>query len=486
MNKPVVTRLPNLLTPFLSRVLLRPFIPGDENRQCRIISRVSMMDDTEVRKTLDRVIAEFGWRHLDLRQYLIKNYKAVEPAIVSDKPLSDERKLLIGAYFTQEYALESAALFNPSIVPHPVQENLPDGAVRFILSLRAVGEGHISSIVFREGIVHADGSVAVHKPTTYVTEPEQTPSQVYDKALFSRKLAELRINQDIRQQIMNRLPETFTLAELTRALKDDRQENPPTRDQEESIHSILALAYSNFTVVFDPTHQTSEKALFPFTPDQRKGMEDVRFVQFIDDDGSHTYFGTYTAYDGHTILPQLIETSDFTTFRFLTLNGPAAQNKGMALFPRKIDGQYVMISRQDNENMFIMYSDNIHFWFERKILLRPTFPWEFIQIGNCGSPIETERGWLVLSHGVGPMRKYCIGAFLLDLDDPTKVIGRLREPLIEPRENERSGYVPNVVYTCGMMQVGDLLLIPYAMSDYSSSFATVPLADVLDAMESDE
>lgn len=486
MNKPVVTRLPNLLTPFLSRVLLRPFIPGDENRQCRIISRVSMMDDTEVRKTLDRVIAEFGWRHLDLRQYLIKNYKAVEPAIISDTPLSDERKLLIGAYFTQEYALESAALFNPSIVPHPVQENLPEGAVRFILSLRAVGEGHISSIVFREGIVHADGSVAVHKPTTYVTEPEQTPSQVYDKALFSRKLAELRINQDIRQQIMNRLPETFTLAELTRAIKDDRQENPPTRDQEESIHSILALAYSNFTVVFDPTHQTSEKALFPFTPVQRKGMEDVRFVQFIDDDGSHTYFGTYTAYDGHTILPQLIETADFTTFRFLTLNGPAAQNKGMALFPRKIDGQYVMISRQDNENMFIMYSDNIHFWFERKILLRPTFPWEFIQIGNCGSPIETERGWLVLSHGVGPMRKYCIGAFLLDLDDPTKVIGRLREPLIEPRENERSGYVPNVVYTCGMMQVGDLLLIPYAMSDYSSSFATVPLADVLDAMECDE
>ena len=485
MNKPVVTRLPNLLTPFLSGCCSVRSFPGTRTVSAASY-RVSMMDDTEVRKTLDRVIAESGWRHLDLRQYLIKNYKAVEPAIISDTPLSDERKLLIGAYFTQEYALESAALFNPSIVPHPVQENLPEGAVRFILSLRAVGEGHISSIVFREGIVHADGSVAVHKPTTYVTEPEQTPSQVYDKALFSRKLAELRINQDIRQQIMNRLPEAFTLAELTRAIKDDRQENPPTRDQEESIHSILALAYSNFTVVFDPTHQTSEKALFPFTPDQRKGMEDVRFVQFIDDDGSHTYFGTYTAYDGHTILPQLIETADFTTFRFLTLNGPAAQNKGMALFPRKIDGQYVMISRQDNENMFIMYSDNIHFWFERKILLRPTFPWEFIQIGNCGSPIETERGWLVLSHGVGPMRKYCIGAFLLDLDDPTKVIGRLREPLIEPRENERSGYVPNVVYTCGMMQVGDLLLIPYAMSDYSSSFATVPLADVLDAMECDE
>ncbi|HHU36782.1 MAG TPA: glycosidase [Treponema sp.] len=445
-----------------------------------------MMSDTEVRKTIDRVLSEFSWRHLDFKKHLLRHFAIVEPSIITDHPLSDESKLLIGAYFTHEYALESAALFNPSIVPHPNQSDLPEGSTRFILSLRAVGEGHISSIVFREGTISAEGEVIIRKPTSYVTEPTQTPCQIYDKDLFNRKLTELRINREIRIQIMKKLSDSFTLAELTRAIEDDSSQNPPTIEQEESIKTILALAYSNFTLVFDETHLTSEKVLFPFTSSQEKGIEDVRFVMFIDDDGSCTYYGTYTAYDGHTILPQLIETKDFTSFKFLTLNGPAAQNKGMALFPRKINGQYVMISRQDNENLFLMYSDNIHFWFDAKMILRPTFPWEFTQIGNCGSPIETDEGWLVLSHGVGPMRKYCIGAFLLDKDDPSKLIGRLREPLIEPKENERSGYVPNVVYTCGMLQAGDTILIPYAMSDFSSSFATVSLKKLLSAMEAVE
>jgi len=486
LNKLVVTRLPQILTPSISRVLIRPFVTGDKNRQSRIISRVCMMSDTEVRKTIDRVLSEFSWRHLDFKKHLLRHFAIVEPSIITDHPLSDESKLLIGAYFTHEYALESAALFNPSIVPHPNQSDLPEGSTRFILSLRAVGEGHISSIVFREGTISAEGEVIIRKPTSYVTEPTQTPCQIYDKDLFNRKLTELRINREIRIQIMKKLSDSFTLAELTRAIEDDSSQNPPTIEQEESIKTILALAYSNFTLVFDETHLTSEKVLFPFTSSQEKGIEDVRFVMFIDDDGSCTYYGTYTAYDGHTILPQLIETKDFTSFKFLTLNGPAAQNKGMALFPRKINGQYVMISRQDNENLFLMYSDNIHFWFDAKMILRPTFPWEFTQIGNCGSPIETDEGWLVLSHGVGPMRKYCIGAFLLDKDDPSKLIGRLREPLIEPKENERSGYVPNVVYTCGMLQAGDTILIPYAMSDFSSSFATVSLKKLLSAMEAVE
>jgi predicted GH43/DUF377 family glycosyl hydrolase len=233
-------------------------------------------------------------------------------------------------------------------------------------------------------------------------------------------------------------------------------------------------------VQFHPDQTLSERTIFPVSPTQSNGIEDARFVRFENDDGTHVYYATVTAYDGHFILPQLVETRDFLHFRFITLNGPAAQNKGMAVFPRRINGFYAMISRQDNENIYLMYSDNIHFWYEPELLLKPTYPWELVQLGNCGSPIETDAGWLVLSHGVGPMRKYCIGAFLLDLDDPSKVIGRLREPLLKPNENEREGYVPNVVYTCGALLHGNEL---NAMSDYASGFATVPLKEVLDAMQ---
>ena len=283
---------------------------------------------------------------------------------------------------------------------------------------------------------------------------------------------------------MDKLGESFALEELAASLKTEQLSlaDGITQEDQNAAQGIWLLVQSNCEVQFRPEQEISERILFPTTPSQRNGIEDARFVRFENDDGAHIYYATFTAFDGRIVMPELVETSDFLHFRFITLNGPAAQNKGMALFPRKIGGLYAMLSRQDNENIYVMFSDNVHFWNERKLLLKPAFPWELVQLGNCGSPIETDAGWLVLSHGVGPMRKYCIGAFLLDRDDPTKVLGRLREPLLTPNQNEREGYVPNVVYTCGALVHNGELIIPYGLADHATGFATVPLADLLGAM----
>jgi predicted GH43/DUF377 family glycosyl hydrolase len=392
---------------------------------------------------------------------------------------------LIGSYFLTEYSLESAALFNPSIVPHPDQTGLPSEALRFVLSLRATGEGHVSSITFRTGIIHPDHRIEVLTPTGFLTEPRQIPNPLYEKALFVRKLSELGLTQDFTRRIMNRLGHSFALEELRASLQAEQFRLPDgmTQEDQDQAQGIWMLARSNYEVQFQPDQPLSDRILFPATPSQRNGMEDARFVRFRNEDGTYRYYATFTAYDGKVVMPELVETSDFLRFRFITLNGPAAQNKGMALFPRKINGLYAMLSRQDNENIHLMFSDNVHFWNEHTVLLKPVFPWELVQLGNCGSPIETDAGWLVLSHGVGPMRKYCIGAFLLDRDDPSKVIGRLREPLLKPNQNERAGYVPNVVYTCGALLHNGELIIPYGLADHATGFATVPLAEVLDAME---
>jgi len=392
---------------------------------------------------------------------------------------------LIGSYFLAEYSLESAALFNPSIVPHPDQTALPTGALRFVLSLRATGEGHVSSVTFRTGIIHADHRIEVCTPSGFLTEPRQIPNPVYDKRLFIRKLDELGLTRDFTRRVMNKLGEAFALEELRASLQAEQFRLPDgmAHEDQDEAQGIWMLARSNYEVQFQLDQQLSERILFPATPSQRNGIEDARFVCFHNEDGTHTYYATFTAYDGKVVVPELVETSDFALFRFRTLNGPAAQNKGMALFPRKINGSFAMLSRQDNENIFLMFSDNVHFWNEHKMLLKPMFPWELVQMGNCGSPIETEAGWLVLSHGVGPMRQYSIGAFLLDRDDPSRVIGRLREPLLKPNENEREGYVPNVVYTCGALVHRDELIIPYGLADHATGFATVPLAEVLAAMQ---
>ncbi|HXU77891.1 MAG TPA: glycosidase [Methylomirabilota bacterium] len=472
------------LNPDRSRVLVRPFRLTTEQRASNICARVIALPEAEVKELLQEVLAEFNERHQQTRDLLKARFERVKGALLTNQKLSEERELLLGAYFTHEYALEAAALFNPSVAPHPDQSNLPEGSLRFILSLRATGEGHISSITFRTGIIDQDNQITINSPTRFLTEPRQVPSASYEKPLFERKLYELGLTSPFSRRLLEELRDTFTLAELQKKidalLKQVRSLHP---ESETVAKGILLLAQSNYEVQFAPESRVSERVIFPTSPSQSNGIEDARFVLFQNEDGSRNYYATYTAYDGKLTLPQLLETPDFLHFKFLTLNGPAVQNKGMALFPRKINGLFAMLARQDNENIYLMYSDNIHFWYEAEVLLKPTYPWEFVQLGNCGSPLETEAGWLVISHGVGPMRKYCIGAFLLDKDDPSKVIGRLREPLLKPSEAEREGYVPNVVYSCGAFIHRRELVLPYAMSDYATNFATVNLDEILAGME---
>jgi predicted GH43/DUF377 family glycosyl hydrolase len=472
------------LTPDRARVLVRPFRLTSDQRVIKLCARVMAMREEEVHKLLHEVLSEFGERHQQMRDLLKARFERVKGALLTNQKVSEERELLIGAYFTHEYALEAAALFNPSIVPHPDQSNLPDGSLRFILSLRATGEGHISSVTFRTGIVDKGHNVSINTPTRFLTEPRQVPNAYYEKLLFERKLYELGFTSQFSRRVLSELGDLFTVHELQKKLESLlRQIRVMDPESDTVAKSILLLAQSNYEVQFPPESRVSERVIFPFSPSQSNGIEDARFVRFQNEDGANVYYATYTAYDGKLILPQLVETPDFLHFKFLTLNGPAVQNKGMALFPRKINGMYAMLSRQDNENIYLMYSDNIHFWYDAELLLKPTYPWEFVQLGNCGSPLETEAGWLVISHGVGPMRKYCIGAFLLDRDDPSKVIGRLREPLLKPSETEREGYVPNVVYSCGSLIHRGELILPYAMSDYATNFATASLDEILNAME---
>ena len=478
-------RTPTILEPDQSRVLLRPFSPGNPERIAMIIARIRAIPEDGVGPLLNAVSAEFSGRHQQIRTLFLERFEQVRELAATNGELSEQRRLLIGSYFLAEYSLESAALFNPSIVPHPDQTGLPSGALRFILSLRATGEGHISSITFRTGVIHSDQRIEVDKPGNFLTEPSQIPNPQYEKGLFGRKLSELGLAGEFTRRVMNKLGDSFSLDELRASLQTEQFRLPDGMMEEDQHASqgIWVLARSNYEVQFRPEQMISERILFPATPSQRNGIEDARFVCFKNDDGTYVYYATFTAYDGRIAVPELVETSDFLLFRFRTLNGPAAASKGMALFPRKIGGLYVMLSRQDNENIDLMFSDNIHFWNESKVLLKPAFPWELVQMGNCGSPLETDAGWLVLSHGVGPLRKYCIGAFLLDRDDPSKVIGRLREPLLQPNQNEREGYVPNVVYTCGALLHNGELIIPYGLADHATGFATVPVAEVLAAME---
>ncbi len=476
-----------VLNPDQTRVLLRPFNPGDSQRVGSIIARIMSLSEERVGQLLDEVSAEFSQRHERIRRMFLERFEQVRQKHTVEDNLTEQRRQLIGAYFLAEYSLESAALFNPSIIPHTDQTGLPAGALRFILSLRATGEGHISSITFRTGIIHPDHRIELLDPAHLLTEPRQIPNSAYQKGLFSRKLRELELNGEFTRRVMNRLADSFSMQELRSSIDAEvdreRQAMGVLHEDHRTAHGIWMLAQSNYEVQFEAEQRISERILFPATPSQSNGIEDARFVRFQNDDRSYIYYATFTAFDGKVVMPELVETDDFLRFRFITLNGPAAKNKGMAMFPRKINGHYAMLARQDNESIYISFSDNVHFWDEQKILLKPKFPWELIQIGNCGSPIETEAGWLVLSHGVGAMRKYCIGAFLLDLDNPRKVIGRLQEPLIQPNENEREGYVPNVVYTCGAMLYGRELIIPYAMADHATGIATVPVDDVLAAMQ---
>ena len=480
-----VTRSTIVLDPDRTHVLARPFRAMGDQRSVKISARVMALPEDEVHTLLERVRVDFGDRQLRLDDFLRRRFDEVSPFLLDGQRLSEERKLLLGGYFTHEYSLEGAALFNPSMVPHPDQAGVPPGSLRFILSLRATAEGHVSSIAFRSGLLDADCHITMDLPSRYSIEPRQVPSSTFDKPLFERKLQELRLLGEFSCEVLNALPDAFTMQELRASIIRTKDQLPEDEWKAASLiaKETLVLAQSNYEVEFAQESNLSERVLFPVTPSQSNGIEDARFVLFHKEDGGKIYYATYTAYDGRAILPQFLETSDFLRFKFITLNGPAVENKGMALFPRKISGRYAMLGRQDAENIYVMFSDDLHFWHTMQLILEPKFPWEFIQLGNCGSPIETKDGWLVISHGVGLMRKYCIGAFLLDLDDPTKVIGRLPEPLIKPNAKERDGYVPNVVYSCGSLVHGEQLVIPYGISDYATTFATIPLDQVLAAME---
>jgi predicted GH43/DUF377 family glycosyl hydrolase len=472
------------LSPDQGRVVLRAMGFATREEHLTIIRRVLSLSEDEVRALLSDVLADFSSRHRQLSKRLLARYRALERLIPSGGALSEARKLLIGSYFMYEYSAESAALFNPSIVPHPDQTGLAKGSLRFLMTLRSTGEGHVSSISFRSGVINDHDAIAMDPASRFLTEPELIENPRYHKALFGRKAAEMGLSGDRVERVLGWLGDFFTLKELRRALKQMLCDVAPGRTIEEdnTAGGLWLLAQSNYEVTFPAGVALSERIIFPVTPSQRNGLEDVRLTALRDERGKLVYYATYTAYDGRNVLPQLFETEDFRHFKFFTLNGPGVRNKGMALFPRRIQGRYAMLSRQDGENIFLMYSDNLHFWNDPQMLLSPLHPWEFIKTGNCGSPIETDAGWLVLSHGVGPMRRYCFGAFLLDRKDPSKVIGRLRDPMMRPEGIEREGYVPNVLYTCGAMLHRDRLVLPYGMSDRVTGFAIIPLKELLAAM----
>jgi len=407
-----IERLNISISSDVRRVLLRPFEPTTSLRAQKILDRILSLSPQKVQKELETILTDFENRHRNLKEYFLHRYSFKEKVLQISRTLNMEQKLLIGAYFTMEYSPEAAALFNPSIVWHPKQERLTKNTRKFVLSLRATGEGHVSSLTFRSGIINSNFQIELDEPNRFLTSPE------------------------------------------------------------------IKECENGYEATFDTETDLADRIIFPNSSEESMGIEDARFVEFEDDSGNKSYYATYTAYDGKNIRQRMISSKDFIRFKIKNLNGKEIQNKGLALFPRKVNGQYAMLSRQDNENNFIMFSDDIYTWNEKQLLMEPQYSWEFVQLGNCGSPIETEQGWLIISHAVGALRKYVITAFLLDLDDPTRVIGRLDRPLISPNEDEREGYVPNVVYSCGSLLYKNKIIIPYAMSDKASGFILVNLSDL--------
>ncbi len=468
--------------PDSKRVIARYFLPGGEERAIIIIEKILALSDEETRFTLNQVLINFAQRHRNISRVFEKHCEQVKHVIerldVDVANLSQERKLLIGSYFTMEYSIESAAFFNPSIVDDPDQTALGEGEKRVIVSFRATGEGHISSIVFRSGIIDKNNDMQFSDPGDLVDIPEAVKKHVYDKKAFLKKLHEMKIQKELVGMVMDQLGDQFIYGELQASIANCMSNTRLSTIKKKVINDINWLANSHYEITFSLDTALSERVIFPISYSESNGIEDARFVRFTDDDGDVTYYGTYTANNGFTILPKLIETKDFYHFRIMPINGEYAQNKGMALFPRRINGKYVMVSRLDGVNNYLMISDDIHVWHDAMIIQEPLYSWEFIQIGNCGSPIETEKGWILLTHGVGPMRRYCLGATLLDLEDPAIVLGRTKEPLLSPNEEEREGYVPNVVYSCGATVHNSELIIPYAMADYSSTFASVSLDEL--------
>ncbi len=484
---PVVRLHEHVLRPDPSRVVSLIFLPGQEStgpgesRSSAVVDRVLALPDDAVRDALAASTAAFAGRHHDLDATWDAHFALVAHRLEDPEGVSPERRRLIGAYFTQEYSLEGAALFNPSMVEHPDQSDLHDGSTRFLMSLRAVGEGHLSSIEWRTGTVDASGEVAMAPTATHTVLPTHRPA-TYSRASFEKQLRELGGDQTNSTFVLDTLPETFGRAELGLALDslhDQRLTRGAAVRTTERLEWVAACSYA---VEFAADSLLEERVLMPRGPSESHGMEDVRLVRFAHPDGVVDYLGTYTGWDGHVVTSQLLRTRDFRSFEMTRLSGPGAKNKGLALFPRPIGGRYVALSRADRESNAITTSSDLHHWDTPVLFQTPLESWEVIQLGNCGSPIETPAGWLVLTHGVGAMREYSMGAVLLDLHDPTHVIGRLRRPLLTPTADERSGYVPNVVYSCGALRHGQTLVIPYGCSDQSVRIARVDLEALLAAL----
>ncbi len=475
-------------SPDPSRVIVRPFMPGGRERAKKVIRRVMELPESNALQLLNQILRDFSSRHRNVTRIFLKHYEKVEDIIkqlgYGPEQLAMERQLLIGAYFSHEYSIESAAFFNPSIVEDPDQSHLPAGHKRVIVSFRATGEGHVSSIVFRNGVLDANGDLAFSSPGKFVDEAETIQIHLYDRQLFISRIRELGYgHEDMIHSIFHRLQETFTLQDLENSIRQYEEEKKPDETERGLAYALKWMADAQYLVSFSLDSMIAERVIFPVTESERKGIEDARFVKFDEEGSPPKYFATYTAYNGQSIMPQMIETIDFCTFKVMPIYGKYAKNKGLALFPKKINGMYVMLARVDGENNYILFSDQVNIWEEEPYLLQePEYPWEFVQLGNSGSPLETEKGWLVITHGVGPMRRYCLGAILLDLHDPRKIIAKLNEPLLIANEEEREGYVPNVVYSCGALIHHGELILPYAMSDTRSGFAGISVSELLQQM----
>lgn len=467
------------------RVIARFFFNG-EDRARDVISKVLTLSNEQVFTIISPLLQEYSKRHRNITKILSRHCKKLkslfEKMDIDYHELETHRKLLIGSYFTHEYSIESAAFFNPSIVEDPDQSDLEEGEKRLIISFRAVGEGHISSIVFRRALIDRQNNITVIPVGDYIDEAEVIRNATYNKKLFLDKGLMSLIDKDVLEKLNAKLDDQFDYTTLKKVIGEAQAlETDPEKDVE--FEKVLWLSDSYYEIIFSMDTDISDRVIFPISEFERKGIEDARFTKFTNDDGSSAYYATYTAYDGQIIIPKLLKTKDFYDFTVGPLFGAGAQNKNLALFPRKIKGKYAMLARIDGINNYIMYSDKINIWENPIKFQEPKYSWEFVQLGNCGSPIETEDGWLVITHAVGPMRRYCLSATLLDLEDPTIEIGRLSEPLLIPNPDEREGYVPNVVYSCGSIINNGQLILPYGLSDYSSSFATVDMKELLDRLK---
>lgn len=483
-----VTRKNIKFLPDSSRVVARYFNSGDQ-RTKELVNRILAMSNFDACHILEQVNREFARRHRNISSIFYKHYNNIKHIIeemqISEAELTEDKKMLIGSYLTMEYSIESSAFFNPSMMEDFDQSGLEKGEVRVVISFRATGEGHVSSIVFRRGIIDKDNNLRMMRIGDDIEKAEMLHKMMFNKKRFLSKLAEMH-TLDIYSTILNDLPEVFEYSVFKNALNIELANPIISKEKREAYEEVIWLMDSFYDIQFKHDSDISERVIFPISETESRGIEDARFVRFVDDDGSESVMGTYTAYNGNAILSKLITTEDFYTFRVMPLYGEGSQGKGMALFPKKINGKFAMLARIDGVNNYLMYSLRSNEWKNPQMIQKPEYPWEYTQVGNCGSPLWTEEGWLVITHGVGAMRSYCIGASLFDLEDPSKQIGRLSEPLLSPLEDEREGYVPNVVYSCGSIIHNNSLILPYAISDYSSSYAVVDLKELLDELMSSE